>query len=163
MVKEKQEISEERIKKALVELEEIFKKVVPKDKLEAIPNGFISFMKENKDNNYEFIYDTSKNLDEQELMQETKILFGMVYMDYWASSEEKKELNQKLDENEKKYLEEVNNKYSIEEIFKKKEQENTKKKEEQDKLQSVENLPIEYSESIFRKIVKFFKRLFGRK
>ena len=92
------------IKKALVEVDLIIEQVIPKEQTLKIPKKFKDFIKNNKDPNYLFKYNFEKEPEEQVLMNDTKILLGMLYLNYWATDDEKKEINHILDENEKNIL-----------------------------------------------------------
>lgn len=122
------------IKKALVEVDLIIEQVIPKEQTLKIPKKFKDFIKNNKDPNYLFKYNFEKELEEQVLMNDTKILLGMLYLNYWATDDEKKEINHILDENEKKYGEEM----------------------------AEINLPVKHKEGMIKKIIKFIKSIFKR-
>ena len=143
------------IKKALVEVDLIIEQVIPKEQTLKIPKKFKDFIKNNKDPNYLFKYNFEKELEEQVLMNDTKILLGMLYLNYWATDDEKKEINHILDENEKKYIEQISEKYSTYNIFKKHEK---KYGEEMAEI----NLPVKHKEGMIKKIIKFIKSIFKR-
>lgn len=143
------------IKKALVEVDLIIEQVIPKEQTLKIPKKFKDFIKNNKDPNYLFKYNFEKELKEQVLMNDTKILLGMLYLNYWATDDEKKEINHILDENEKKYIEQISEKYSTNNIFKKQEK---KYGEEMAEI----NLPVKHKEGMIKKIIKFIKSIFKR-
>lgn len=143
------------IKKALVEVDLIIEQVIPKEQTLKIPKKFKDFIKNNKDPNYLFKYNFEKELEEQVLMNDTKILLGMLYLNYWATDDEKKEINHILDENEKKYVEQISEKYSTNNIFKKQEK---KYGEEMAEI----NLPVKHKEGMIKKIIKFIKSIFKR-
>ncbi|MFR7634505.1 MAG: hypothetical protein ACLU07_02370 [Lachnospirales bacterium] len=143
------------IKKALVEVDLIIEQVIPKEQTLKIPKKFKDFIKNNKDPNYLFKYNFEKELEEQVLMNDTKILLGMLYLNYWATDDEKKEINHILDENEKKYIEQISEKYSTNNIFKKQEK---KYGEEMAEI----NLPVKHKEGMIKKIIKFIKSIFKR-
>ena len=143
------------IKKALVEVDLIIEQVIPKEQTLKIPKKFKDFIKNNKDPNYLFKYNFEKVLEEQVLMNDTKILLGMLYLNYWATDDEKKEINHILDENEKKYIEQISEKYSTNNIFKKQEK---KYGEEMAEI----NLPVKHKEGMIKKIIKFIKSIFKR-
>ena len=64
-----------------------------KEDYEKIPKEYIKFLKENCNNEYEFIYDTSKSFNEQELLDDTKyILFGL-FEKYGATEIQKAKIN----------------------------------------------------------------------
>lgn len=143
------------IKKALVEVDLIIEQVIPKEQTLKISKKFKDFIKNNKDPNYLFKYNFEKELEEQVLMNDTKILLGMLYLNYWATDDEKKEINHILDENEKKYIEQISEKYSTNNIFKKQEK---KYGEEMAEI----NLPVKHKEGMIKKIIKFIKSIFKR-
>lgn len=143
------------IKKALVEVDLIIEQVIPKEQTLKIPKKFKDLIKNNKDPNYLFKYNFEKELEEQVLMNDTKILLGMLYLNYWATDDEKKEINHILDENEKKYIEQISEKYSTNNIFKKQEK---KYGEEMAEI----NLPVKHKEGMIKKIIKFIKSIFKR-
>ena len=143
------------IKKALVEVDLIIEQVIPKEQTLKIPKKFKDFIKNNKDPNYLFKYNFEKELEEQVLTNDTKILLGMLYLNYWATDDEKKEINHILDENEKKYIEQISEKYSTNNIFKKQEK---KYGEEMAEI----NLPVKHKEGMIKKIIKFIKSIFKR-
>lgn len=143
------------IKKALVEVDLIIEQVIPKEQTLKIPKKFKDFIKNNKDPNYLFKYNFEKELEEQVLMNDTKILLGILYLNYWATDDEKKEINHILDENEKKYIEQISEKYSTNNIFKKQEK---KYGEEMAEI----NLPVKHKEGMIKKIIKFIKSIFKR-
>ena len=66
-----------------------------------------------------------------------------------------KEINHILDENEKKYIEQISEKYSTNNIFKKQEK---KYGEEMAEI----NLPVKHKEGMIKKIIKFIKSIFKR-
>ena len=75
---------------------------------------------ENMDNQYEYIVDKTKRLNEQEMLPETKEILALIYEDYWATDDERKQLMKKSYENERKYQEEINKKYVSDNLFKNK-------------------------------------------
>lgn len=149
-------MNNENLKKALTEIDVILKEAIPNEEVKKLPKKLIDFIEENKNNNYNFKYNSSIELEEQNLLRETKIIIVMLYLNYWSNEDEKKDLIKILDDNEKKYIDEVNSKYSTEKLFKK---DNTKQTENK----TENNLPIEYHESIFNKIINFIKRIFFKK
>lgn len=146
MVKEKYNI----YPKAFKELNEIIK-FFPKNEYRKIPKSFINFIEENMDNNYEYIVKHIDDFQNQEMLEETKILLSVIYRDYIAQNEEKKEII----ENEKKELlqeeKRLEEKYNISNLLK-------NKKSKQEILENSNSI-IKYKESFFQKI----KRLFFKK
>lgn len=147
-------MNRENFKKALFEVEVILKEIIPKEQNEKIPKKLVEFINKNKNSNHNFVYDFSKEFEEQNMLKETKIFIGLLYLNYWATKEEKVEINKILDDNERKYIEELNTKYSTENLFKNKKN-NTEKEEET-------NLPVKYRENLMTKIIKFIKNIFKK-
>lgn len=57
--------------------------------IDKIPKKFISFLKENKLQNYKSNLDHTKKLYEMELKEQTKDILAIICMKYWYSEEEK--------------------------------------------------------------------------
>jgi len=108
-----------------------------------IPNSFIQMLKDNKDDNYKVNIDYSKNINEQNLLKDTRIILSLIYRDYICSKEKRQELIERDKIELKEYEESLNEKYDIENIF-----ENRKKSQIQEQTQM-----IEYKETIFKKII----------
>ena len=131
-----------------------FIELLPRAEKEKIPSKLKQYFKDEKDK------ETTKKLsmyipiEKQNLQEETWNLIAMIYLKYLCEDEEeKKELEQIYDENEKKYREEMKEKYNPEKIFK-----------EREKQQVIQNLPIKVQkESIIQKIIKFINKLFHKK
>lgn len=62
---------------------------------EKISSKMIDFLKENKQENYKTKIDFSKNILEQDILFETKSIISIIYRDYIAGSEKRKELIEK--------------------------------------------------------------------
>lgn len=88
-----------------------------KDDLEKIPIKFINFLEKNKSKTYKAELDYSKNINEIKLKSKTKAMLGLIYMNYWADEEEKKNFKQKIRENEIKYQAEMRQKYNPNNLF----------------------------------------------
>ena len=124
-----------------------------KEDYEKIPKEYIKFLKENCNNEYEFIYDTSKSFNEQELLDDTKyILFGL-FEKYGATEIQKAKINaykiNYRNQLEKQKIE----KYNSNDIF----------KNEQGKNVEENVIPTEmivYKENIFKKLM--IKRFFHK-
>jgi len=147
MVKEKYNVYH----KAFKELIEIIK-FFPKNEYSKIPKSFIDFIEENMDNDYEYVVGHIDDFQNQEMLEETRILLSIVYRDFIASSEEQKQII-KIEKNELLQEEKrIQERYNPDNLFKNKEF----------KRETVENNVAmkEYKESIFIKIKNWFKRDF---
>lgn len=143
-------------RKAYKELYEVIKKL-SKQEIEKLPNDFIMNIHENMDTDYEFVYDETVGILEQNFMIETKALIIEMYKrflieesqnEYWKSYD-KKCFNIIEEEKRKRYN--PNN------IF-----ENTKKEEINLQNRNMEITLVKVEESflkkILNKIVKIFKK-----
>ena len=145
-------------KKAYVELNEILK-VLSKEQKEKIPNNFINNISNNMDKNYEFTFDESKEIFEQDLMVETEALLIEMYERYLAPEEEK-ELWQKYDKLCLNKIEEKKEtKFNNNIIF-----ENNKKTNFDNKIEKNNNiLPIKYEKKNFlKRFLNYIKNIFKR-
>lgn len=125
-----------------------------------IPNNFIKMIENNRDLKYDVNIDYTKNINEQNLLRETRVILSLIYRDYLCTKEEM----EKIILNDKKELEQneqmLREKYKID--FDKRDKEKTKKEinyEEKSKPQAlVEIKPKAWYEKLIEKILKFFKR-----
>ena len=148
---------EDNYSKAYKEVVEILK-YVPEESVNKIPKEMLKMFNANMDNSYEFKVDTSKDFDEQNILEETKAIFANIFRDYWATPYQKERIEAKEKQDRDRLEEEKRQNYNPDDIFKKK-QVNLEEKEEVVENYS-ENLPIEVKESFYKKIINFFKNLF---
>jgi len=147
-------IVSEEYSKAVVEVLNILERL-PSKEVDKIPKKLLEFFKKVALEDYKPQLDFSKNLNEIELMEKTKDILAMLYRNYWCSEEERKEYDILLNENEKKYREELEEKYSVENLLKKysySKQENTN---------NYVPLVIE-KEKFYIKVLNFIKKLLGK-
>ena len=112
---------------------------------------FIKFIEKYKDNTYKIKFDKSKNLNEQNLMLETREILALIYRNYLCDSQE--ERKRLIEYNEEK-LKEMNSKYDVEKIFK----ERTKK----DEISKEQSLIVVKKEKWYNKIFSLLKKIFKR-
>ena len=125
-----------------------------------IPNNFIKMIENNRDLKYDVDIDYTKNINEQNLLRETRVILSLVYRDYLCTKEEREKIilkdKKELEQNEQMLRE----KYKID--FDKRNKEKTKKEinyEEKSKTQAlVEIKPKAWYEKLIEKILRFFKR-----
>ena len=73
-----------------------------------IPKKLKEFFENNKNQDYQVKIDSNIPLEEQNLLQETVDILAMLKLNYWCTNEKEKEgLLNLLNENEKKYQEEL--------------------------------------------------------
>lgn len=83
-----------------------------------VPNKLINVIKENASDTYERHLDANVPLEEQEISEKTTALLAMLMLNYWCESpEQKQELADIFNENERKYQEELKEKYNPDNIF----------------------------------------------
>ena len=143
---------------ALYQVSEVLK-YVEEDLKEKIPKQFIDYIESNKSQEYNWNVDTTKPLEEQELLQPTKEILTVIYRNYMCDDKQREELDRILNENEIKYQNELREKYNPDNVFK------GRKKENQTPQKEIENdtAIVVYKESLFKKILNKIKLIFHRK
>lgn len=123
--------------------------------LEKIPKKFITFLNENKDNNYIVKIDfTDENWDDS-IKQETQAILALIYRDYIVSQEERARLLTEEKEEQIRIENELREKYNPDNLFKKQDQ--VKNTEE---VMTEEVAMVEYKESIFKRFINKIKSIF---
>ena len=116
--------------------------------IENIPSHIITKLcEEAADSKLDFYIDVNKNFEEQRISEKSKDLISLIYYDYIAEEDEKKEILKQWNLNEKNYQNAQKERYNYSNIF-------TKKKE---KTTCVELIEVK-KETIFQKIRNFLKR-----
>ena len=140
-------------KQAFVEVLEVLKHT-SKSIVEKIPEKFIMFLKDNKDDKYIVDIDFSKPNWEDEVKQETQAILALIYRYYIVSPEKKSELIREKQEEQIRIENEIRKKYNPDNIF--------KNKKEETVVEST-NLPVEIKkETFFKKLISFIKGLFNK-
>ena len=123
--------------------------------IEKIPSYVIEKLcKEAADSNLRFYIDTNKSFSEQTISEKSKDLISLIYYDYIAEEDEKKEILKQWNLNEENYQKNLREKYNTGNIF--------KSKKEKIVIENT-NLPVEIKEkSFFKKLVNFIKKLIGK-
>ena len=140
-------------KQCLVQLDEVLNHLNEKE-LEKIPYEIRESIKQNKDTEYAWNYDSSKSLNEQELDRKVIAMLSYLNMEYLLNEEQKKLMEDMHKFNEKKIQEELSYGNDMEDIFKKKTVNN-----------EIENktLPIEIKqEKWYTKIGLYFKNIVSK-
>lgn len=117
-----------------------------------IPEDLLKVFLINMDKEYQFTVDEEKTFEEQIMLEETKVIFAIIFRDYWATDYQRQRILAK-EENDKRKIEEAKTKkYNTENLFKKKEE----------KI-STENLPVPTEKkSIFKKIIDKIKKIYRK-
>ncbi len=147
---------------ASAEINEILK-YLPKEEVEKIPSKLREFFKEVSSKDYVTNINPNMPLDKQQIKEKTKDIIALIYRNYWCSEEERKELDQKLIENDKKFEEELREKYNPDNIFKNNVT-TTKKEESEVKEEKIEqSLVPQETEKWYQRFLDMVKRWFKKK
>lgn len=147
---------------ASAEINEILK-YLPKEEVEKIPSKLREFFKEVSSKDYVTNINPNMPLDKQQIKEKTKDIIALIYRNYWCSEEERKELDQKLIENDKKFEEELREKYNPDNIFKNNVT-TTKKEESEVKEEKIEqSLVPQETGKWYQRFLDMVKRWFKKK
>lgn len=142
---------EETYRNGLAEVDMILN-YADKESLSKLPESLKQFIKENK-SDYITKINPEKDLKDQDLLYETKVILSVLYRDYWASKDERK----KLLEDDKAELINIedrkNEKYNYNNLFKNKNNETETNAKEIKSLVVKQNL----IRKILNKIRGFFR------
>ena len=110
--------------------------------------------------------DKTKSLNEQNIMPETRDMIAVLYYNYIASTEEKKIIVQKWNENEVRFQEKLKRKYNLDNLLKKDEvsrERHVQKTDEEEKYSGMLNYVGDYDdENIFQRIINKIKDFFNK-
>lgn len=140
------------------ELKEVYEilKFFPTSELNKISPEFLDFIEANMDNEYEFEWSEEKEFNENTVLPETITLMQMIFLNYYASEDEKEEIKKILDENEKEFQINAYEKYNSNDIFK-------NRKEIKQTESEVSNQLTNYKEGVFKRIINSILNIFRRK
>ena len=109
------------------------------------------------DSNTNFCINKQKNLNAQDISEESKDLISLIYYTYIANENEKSELLELWNKNENKYQEKLRKEYNLENLF----QHRTKGVQTSESISFSDTSMVEYKkETLFLKIRNFLKRIF---
>lgn len=135
-------------------------KYIPNADYNKIPKEKIELYKTMQDKNYNFKYDPSKTLDEQNVSKRAKAIIGLLFRDYWATDIQREKILAKQKYERQRIEEEKAQNYQYEDLFKK----NRTEIQQTEVKADVENVSlVEYKESVFTKILNKIKSIFKRK
>lgn len=134
-------------------------KYCPKSDVEKLPTKMINLFKQNQLEGANINIDPNKTIFEQNICEETLVTMCLIYRDYWATKEEKSELDKILKENQEK----LNELYDYSNMFKNVKTEEKVSVETKKEQTEINNNLVEYKESIFSKIKKWLRNIFKRK
>lgn len=141
---------------AYTEVLEILKYISQED-YNKVPKEKINMFEHNANREYIFDYDSNKTLEEQNVSKTARAIIAILFRDYWATEEQRNKINA-FQNNKRQQIEEENRQKYNTDIFKNKTNiANTSKNEQAENMQLVE-----YKENIFKRILVFFKKMFGK-
>ena len=143
-------VETKKFPRAYVEVDEILKKL-PKEEFERIEKNFINIIRNKKDKNYIFKLDYSKDIEEQNILKETRAILAYVFLNYLGTEEENRIINQKFKKDIIQAEEEKKKVYSNE-IF----------KDKKEVTNSISQDLIVYKENIIKKFIKRLVSLFKK-
>lgn len=127
---------------------------INKEDLKKIPQSFIDMLKRKMNKDYEFKLDTSIDFQEQNLLKETKVILGYIFLNYWGTKEQKETIEKKF-RNDIAKKEEQKIKYNRDEIFKN----NNAIRLRQNVNQNEDVKMIEYKRNILKQFIYKLKNL----
>lgn len=134
-------------------------KYIPNADYNKIPREKIELYKTMQDKSYNFKYDPSKTLDEQNVSKRAKAIIGLLFRDYWATDIQREKILAKQKYERQRIEEEKAQNYQYEDLFKK----NRTEIQQTEVKADVENVSlVEYKESVFTKILNKIKSIFKR-
>ena len=139
---------------AYIEVLEILK-TISKEDYNKVPKEKIDMFEHNANREYIFNYDSNKTLEEQNVSKTARAIIAILFRDYWATEEQRNKIKA-FQNNKRNQIEEENRqKY---EVFK-----NRTNIANAKEIEQVENMQlVEYKENIFKRILVFFKKMFGK-
>ena len=124
-----------------------------------VPQELINFFKRNEAKEYVFKLDNSIPLTEQRIKEKTLSLLAILNLNYWCSTDERKELIKKYSDNERKFREEVDIKYHVDELLRKYD---IKHKDIEEKATIDNKVAVKYKESLLQKLINKIKKIFTK-
>ena len=133
-------------------------KYIPKADYDKIPSEKIELYKTMRDKNYNFKYDPSKTLYEQNVSKIARAIIGLLFRDYWATETQKQKILAKQKYERKKIEEKKKAMYNPDNIFNNNKDtiiDNTEKKQE---IALIEIKDMKWYKKVWRFLTKFFRK-----
>ena len=147
---------ENNFHKAYKEVLEILK-YMPIEEVNKIPKDMMETFLKKMDNNHDFQIDINKDLEEQELLEETKDILSVLFRDYWATNKQKEKIIAKENYDMAKLEKQKREKYNPDNIFKN----NVSSERKFDKeLTEEKNIALAEKKSWYVRVIDFIKSIF---
>ena len=135
--------------KRLVEVDEVLNQISPKYVMQ-IPENIRKFIRENRDKEYMWKYDKTKDFKDQNINEDTLALLAYLNTEYMLNEEQRKVIKQIYYLNQQKSEREKEKKYNSNIQFKNKDK-------------KVENELVKYNDSLFKKLKEMIQKIFHLK
>ena len=122
-----------------------------------IPNDVIDYINWHRDYKYNFKYDSTKTLHEQNLSKEAIAFILKLYYNYFADNEKKNNINSIIYKKEELLNERLKQKYNPDDLFKNQQINEIKEKNIQENVQKT--ALVEYKDNFFTKFKNFILKL----
>lgn len=130
---------------------------VSKEDYNKVPKDVLQVLEKNKKDDIVFLYNPWKDINEQKMSETGRVMLASFFRDYWATEVQKNKIKA-FQNNKRHQIEEENRQKYNTDIFKNR---NTTINESQN--EQAENIQlVEYKENIFRRILGFFRKMFGK-
>lgn len=130
---------------------------ISKEDYNKVPRDVIQVLEKNKKDDIVFLYNPWKDINEQKMSETGRMMLASFFHDYWATEVQKNKIKA-FQNNKRHQIEEENRQKYNTNIFKNR---NTTINESQN--EQAENIQlVEYKENIFRRILRFFRKMFGK-
>lgn len=130
---------------------------ISKEDYNKVPRDVIQVLEKNKKDDIVFLYNPWKDINEQKMSETGRMMLASFFRDYWATEVQKNKIKA-FQNNKRHQIEEENRQKYNTDIFKNR---NTTINEGQN--EQAENIQlVEYKENIFRRILGFFSKMFGK-
>lgn len=130
---------------------------ISKEDYYKVPREVIQVLEKNKKDDIVFLYNPWKDINEQKMSETGRMMLASFFRDYWATEVQKNKIKA-FQNNKRHQIEEENRQKYNTDIFKNR---NTTINEGQN--EQAENIQlVEYKENIFRRILGFFRKMFGK-
>lgn len=141
---------------AYTEVLEILKNISQED-YNKVSKGKINLFEHNANKEYIFNYDSTRTLEEQNVSKTARAIIAILFRDYWATDEQRNKIKA-FQNNKRHQIEEENRQKYNTDIFKNRNNSAAEVINEQ-----AENMQlVEYKENIFKRILRFFRKMFGK-
>ena len=133
-------------------------KYTNKTDVKKIPKNFINFLKQHSADNYTSTINENTSFSEMNFKKETKDLLGIIYRNWWASPDEKKEIYNQISKIKIQEEQKAKELYSYENLFKT----NEKTTNIEPSKESINTSLVINEENLFKKIINKIKKFFNK-